>query len=344
MEEAVQSSEARPTVHLACSRGGHLDVLVRHQEAFDGCRIVWVTQRAARAERLRRDGAQVHVLGEWHGLRGLRGETLRTLWRSLGLVLRQRPRVVVTSGTGIVVPFCVMARLAGARLVFVETSARVGGASSSGRVLSRAAHDVIAQWDDMRTVYPGATIARTSVSEGLTSEPVTPGVGTFVVVGTHSQRFDRLLRMVDDAAARGVLPAPVTAQVGPSRQPMEHAETHELMTPQDMENGIRGARYVVCHAGTGTISTALRAGRRPLVMARLQRYAEHFDDHQQQIVDKLAAYDLVIPVGDEITPADLERADRPLRLPPELERLPLLVDVLADRVRGALAAAGQPAR
>jgi UDP-N-acetylglucosamine--N-acetylmuramyl-(pentapeptide) pyrophosphoryl-undecaprenol N-acetylglucosamine transferase len=326
--------EGRPFVVLACSSGGHLDVLLRHREAFDGCHEVWVVQQSARAEALRRDGAQVHILGEWHGLHAMGVETLRTLWRSLGLVLRQRPRLVVTSGTGIVVPYCLMARFAGARLVFVETAARVRSASSSGRVLSQVANEVIAQWEDMSRVYPQARIARASVVEGLDTEGRLGGTGTFVAVGTHSQAFDRLLEMVDRAAARGILPAPVTAQVGTSELHMEHAEARPLVTPHEMGGAIDHARYVVCHAGTGTIATALRAGHRPLVLGRLERYDEHFDDHQQQIVDKLAALDLVVPLGSEITQEDLDRADRPLRMPEELERLPLLVDCLREAGRG----------
>ena len=296
---------------------------------------MWVTQQSARAERLRRDGAAVYVLGEWQ--RAASGRTAaRTIWRSLGIVLRQRPRVVVTSGSGIVVPFCLLARATGARVVFVETSARIRGASSSGRVLSRVAHHVIAQWSDMQSVYPGATIARTSVVEGLSPEPAGEGSGTFVAVGTHSQPFDRLLEMVERAVDAGILPEPVTAQVGPSRQAMPCAEVRDFITPEEMELGIRAAQQVVCHAGTGTISTALRAGRRPLVLARLARHGEHFDDHQTQIVDKLAALDLVVPLGDEITASELARADRPLALPLELARLPLLDDCLRDRIEEAI--------
>jgi UDP-N-acetylglucosamine transferase subunit ALG13 len=336
---AQSPSHDRPVIHLACSRGGHFDLLFRQQDAFEGCRLVWVTQEARRAEQLRSAGAEVHVLGEWDRAR-LISASARAIWRSLRLVARQRPRVVVTSGSGIVVPFCVMARLTGARVVFVETAARVRDASSSGRVLSRIAQDVIAQWDDMQAVYPGAIIARTSVVEDLATDPAPGGTGTFVIVGTHSQPFDRLLRMVDDAVEAGVLPEPVTAQIGPSTYRMRHAEAHNFITPEEMGQGIRTARRVVSHAGTGTISTALRAGRRPLVLGRLARHGEHFDDHQQQIVDKLASYDLVVALGDRITASDLERADRPLRLPPELERLPRLVECLRERVQHSLLARG----
>jgi UDP-N-acetylglucosamine--N-acetylmuramyl-(pentapeptide) pyrophosphoryl-undecaprenol N-acetylglucosamine transferase len=308
-----------------------LDVLLRHQVAFASFRVVWVTQQSARADRLRAEGSEVHVLGEYHRSL-LRGAAVRALWRSLLLVLRDRPLLVVTSGSGLVVPFCVLARIAGAKVVFIETSARVRGASSSGRVLSRIAHEVVAQWEDMRAVYGCATIVRSSIVEGLRPTPATGGAGTFVAVGTHSQPFDRLLRTVDRAAGAGVLPAPVTAQIGPSRVGMRRVEARDFVTPQEMEASIAGARHVVCHAGTGTISTALRAGHRPLVLPRLERHGEHFDDHQQQIVDKLASLDLVVPIGEEITEEHLARADRPLRVPPELERLPLLVDCLRDRV------------
>jgi UDP-N-acetylglucosamine--N-acetylmuramyl-(pentapeptide) pyrophosphoryl-undecaprenol N-acetylglucosamine transferase len=243
----------------------------------------------------------------------------------------------VTTGSGIVVPFCVFARLAGARVVFVETAARVRGPSSSGRVLSRVAHRVVVQWDVMRAVYPGAVLVRSSVVQGMLSEQVGSGEGTFVGVGTHTQPFDRLLAMVDRAAAAGVVPAPVVAQTGPSGQPVRGSTSSRILAPEAMNQHIHSARYVVCHAGTGTISTALRAGRRPLVLPRLARFGEHYDDHQQQIVDKLAELDLVVPLDGEITPHDLARADRPLRMPPELEELPLLGDCLRDQL-GQLAA------
>jgi UDP-N-acetylglucosamine--N-acetylmuramyl-(pentapeptide) pyrophosphoryl-undecaprenol N-acetylglucosamine transferase len=336
--EAVSETETRcraPLIHLACSRGGHLDLLLRHRAAFQGCRVMWVTQRSARAARLREQGDRVYVLGEWD--RGsLWRTTMRTMRRSIGVLLRSRPRVVVTSGSGIVVPFCVMARVFGARVVFVETDACVVRATSSGRVLSRIAQDVIALWPEMQAVYPHATIARTTVVEGLRREPETVGEGTYVAVGTHSQPFNRLLRIVELAVEKGILPEPLTAQVGRSQQPMPHARVRDIITPEEFEAGINAARYVVCHAGTGTISTVLRAGRRPLVLPRLARYGEHFDDHQRQIVDKLADLDLVVPLEVEITEKDVTRALRPLSLPRETEQLPLLSDCLRGRVQHAV--------
>jgi UDP-N-acetylglucosamine--N-acetylmuramyl-(pentapeptide) pyrophosphoryl-undecaprenol N-acetylglucosamine transferase len=332
MPGALSASAADPrrVVHLACSRGGHLDLLLRLEGVLADRRLVWVTQESGRVADIRRAGGRVHVLGEYHGsLRGIAG----VVWRSIGVLLRERPRFVITSGSGIVVPFCLLARLTGAKVVFIETSARVRGASRSGRVLSRIANRVIVQWDEMRAVYPGAAVAQSSVLLGIAPQVSGDGAGTFLAVGTHSQPFDRIVELVDRAAGEGVLPQPVLAQVGVSTVAMRHGEAHGIITPEEMGDAVRRSRYIVTHAGTGTISTALRAGRRPLVLARTAAHGEHFDDHQQQIVDKLAELGLVVPLGDRITAADLEAADAPLPRPEDLPQHPSL----ADRMREALA-------
>jgi UDP-N-acetylglucosamine transferase subunit ALG13 len=333
-----------PVVHLACSAGGHLDLMLRLRGVFADRRVVWVTQHSARAKALRRAEAEVHILGEYSRslLRQSRAQAvlsaLRMIWYSARLLARDRPGLVVTTGSGITVPFCLLARMTGARVVFVETAARVCGPSNSGRVLSRIAHRVIVQWEGMCSVYRDAVLARSSVVEGLSPQRADRGEGTFVGVGTHTQPFDRLLRVVDRAATAGTLAGPLVVQTGPSAQPVHGADLSTVLAPETMSEHVRSARYVVCHAGTGTIATALRAGRRPLVLPRLERHGEHYDDHQQQIVDKLAALDLVVRLDGEITVDDLTRADRPLQVPSELEVLPRLADCLREQVRQLAAA------
>jgi UDP-N-acetylglucosamine--N-acetylmuramyl-(pentapeptide) pyrophosphoryl-undecaprenol N-acetylglucosamine transferase len=303
--------------------------MVRLERALSGRRIAWVIQQSARVDDLRRAGGRVHVLGEYHG--SLRGAA-PVLWRSLRIVLRERPRLVITSGSGIVVPFCLLARLTGAKIVFVETSAQVRSASRSGVVLSRIAHRVIAQWEEICDVYRGAVVAQASVLNGIATKLAEGGEGAFLSVGTHSQPFDRLVAMVDRAAEKGVLPQPVHAQVGVSRHLMRHGEARDFITPEEMAEAVTAARFVVTHAGTGTIEMALRAGRRPLVLARKGAHAEHFNDHQQEIVDKLAALGLVVPLEDQITPDDLAAAAAPLPRPEELPHWPPLADCLRAAV------------
>ena len=56
------------------------------------------------------------------------------------------------------------------------------------------------------------------------------------------------------------------------------------------------ADAVVCHAGSGTIRDAIRAGHRPIVVPRLARHGEHVNDHQLELVTALA--DRITPIGD----------------------------------------------
>jgi len=72
------------------------------------------------------------------------------------LVVRLRPRVVITTGAGMVVPFALLARLLGARLVFIETAACIDRPSHTGRILGRFASRVFVQWDELLAFYPGA--------------------------------------------------------------------------------------------------------------------------------------------------------------------------------------------
>jgi UDP-N-acetylglucosamine transferase subunit ALG13 len=331
MRRSRASKKASPVVHFACSGGGHLDLLLRVHHALDDRKHVWVVEQSYRIAALREEGAEVHSLGAYHRTSPL--AQLRAVWRTLRIFARERPQLVVTAGAGIVVLYCLLARLAGAYIVFIETSARVRGPSSSGRILSRLADHVIVQWEEMALVYPGAVVARTSTLDEFTESPSAAGQGVFVGVGTQWQPFDRLIAMVDRAAGEGHLPRPVFLQVGHSTYPVQHGETRTYITPSEMDEMMSAASYVICHAGVGTISAALRVGRRPLVLPRLSKHGEHWDDHQEQIVEKLADHDLVVRLGDEIRPEDLATAERPLMRSTHLGNFPPVTDCLRGHLR-----------
>jgi UDP-N-acetylglucosamine transferase subunit ALG13 len=79
---------------------------------------------------------------------------------------------------------------------------------------------------------------------------------------------------------------------------------------------MRAADVVVVHAGVASIVDAVRAGHRPIVVARRKHLGEHVDDHQLQIVAALERLGMVTPLGPTI---DLERgtaAPRDAQWPP----------------------------
>ena len=69
---------------------------------------------------------------------------------------RLRPRVVLTTGAGVAVPFAWIARLRGARVVYVESFTRIDGPSLSLRLIAPVADRVYAQWPELNRAFPRA--------------------------------------------------------------------------------------------------------------------------------------------------------------------------------------------
>lgn len=314
------------TLHLAASGGGHLDLLTWLDGALEGWDCVWVVPPTPRAAALKESGASVREIPDYGRSVTKFASNLLT---SIRTIVKERPRVVVTSGAGSVVAFALLARMLGAKVIFIETMARVRNPSASGRVLSRIASSVLVQWPEMKFVYPGSVVCRPALCEEVAPSD-NSGEGVFVAVGTHGDPFDRLLRMVDDAIGAGLMTGPVVAQAGVSTYRPRNYRTLPYLSPTAIEAATERARYVVCHAGSGLISSALRAGRRPLVVPRLRRHGEHFDDHQVQITERLADMGLVVPLDDAITAEKLRESEHALPYQAVMSELPSVEEALAE--------------
>jgi UDP-N-acetylglucosamine transferase subunit ALG13 len=67
----------------------------------------------------------------------------------------------------------------------------------------------------------------------------------------------------------------------------------EFMPYEEVVDTMAKADSVICHAGVGTIMTALKAGHTPVVIPRQAQHGEHVDDHQLDIATRFAERGLV---------------------------------------------------
>ncbi|MBI4021195.1 MAG: polysaccharide biosynthesis protein [Candidatus Aenigmarchaeota archaeon] len=132
---------------LASSAGGHLKELLQLRQVFEKRDHFFLTFRREDSKELR--GTVYFITDPKRSPTGV----LKNALQGLAVLLRERPDVVITTGAGVVVPFCILARLAGARLVFIESFCRVRQPSLTGRLLYPFASLFLVQWEDLLTAY-----------------------------------------------------------------------------------------------------------------------------------------------------------------------------------------------
>ena len=71
-------------------------------------------------------------------------------------MFREKPKVVVTTGALISFPFCLYGKLIGAKVVYIETFARVNDRSLTGRLVYPIADLFLVQWESLLEFYPKA--------------------------------------------------------------------------------------------------------------------------------------------------------------------------------------------
>jgi UDP-N-acetylglucosamine transferase subunit ALG13 len=129
-------------------------------------------------------------------------------------------------------------------------------------------------------------------------------------VGTHRQPFPRALDLVEPLARQGI---EVIVQHGSTvpRPDMPNTTWFELMAFDELVETMARADNVICHAGVGTIMTALQQGHTPVVIPRQARHDEHVDDHQLEIAMRFVERDLIRCVNSEtdLAPLLVPRSD-----------------------------------
>jgi UDP-N-acetylglucosamine transferase subunit ALG13 len=93
--------------------------------------------------------------------------------------------------------------------------------------------------------------------------------------------FERMVRETDRIA--GELDEQVVIQIGSTDYEPENCDYFRFIPRKDIEKYYIDARVVVCHAGSGSILTALEHDKPLVLVPRMKKYGEVFDDHQLEI-------------------------------------------------------------
>ncbi len=140
-------------VLVICSHGGHLTELLELLEAFEGYDLTFVTYHSSR-------DPEVRSRGRAYFLRNIGKNPVRmglAFLSALYIILRERPRVIVSTGSEIAIPFFWVGKLLRRRNIFIETCARVTNPSFTGRMVYPVSDLFLVQWEKLLDSYgPGA--------------------------------------------------------------------------------------------------------------------------------------------------------------------------------------------
>lgn len=76
--------------------------------------------------------------------------------KSLKIFHTEKPDVVICTGVLAMIPICLIAKLRGKRLVYIESFAKVTSGTMSGKLLYKFADQFYVQWEQMLKIYPKA--------------------------------------------------------------------------------------------------------------------------------------------------------------------------------------------
>lgn len=140
---------------FAASSGGHFEQLMMLRPLMEQYDSFVVTEKTAYT---------TDVMGiRTYYMKQVNREEKSCFWKllintckSLGLYFAEKPDVIICTGVLAMIPMCLICKLFGKKLIFIESFAKVTSPTLTGKLLYRFADQFYVQWPQMLEVYPKA--------------------------------------------------------------------------------------------------------------------------------------------------------------------------------------------
>lgn len=150
---------AQKTLCVGASSGGHmseLEALLAYQASWP-LQAQVVVATLGISESSLPSNARQYLIGECD--RNHPWQALKTLFRCFKVVWRERPDVVLTTGSMPLALFCLVAKLFRARIIWIDSISQIDRISMSGRLVKPFADLFLVQWPELEQRYPGTVYA-----------------------------------------------------------------------------------------------------------------------------------------------------------------------------------------
>jgi UDP-N-acetylglucosamine transferase subunit ALG13 len=126
----------------------------------------------------------------------------------------------------------------------------------------------------------------------------------FVTLGNQNFKFNRLLESIELLVKTGVIDEEVIVQNGYTEFKTDSMKLIKFLDKEEFLGHIAKAKFIVSHAGTGSIISCLKLGKKVIVAPRLKSFGEHIDNHQLEIANVFGKKNFIIGLKKDFS--DLE--------------------------------------
>ncbi len=151
----MRKEKKRIKICFAASAGGHYEQLMMLRplrERYDSFTLTEKTKYKADIESEKTYYLIQVNRKEWDCLLKMIVNAIR----SIVFFLHERPDIVICTGVLAMIPMCLLVKLTGGKLVYIESFAKVTSPTETGKFLYKYADQFYVQWETMLEFYPKA--------------------------------------------------------------------------------------------------------------------------------------------------------------------------------------------
>ena len=147
--------EKKKKLCFAASTGGHFEQLMMLRPLMGEYDSFILTEKTAYS--VAKEGDRVYYLSQVNRKeKSWFFAMIKNSFQSLGIFLKEKPDAIICTGVLAMIPMCLLCKLFGKKLIYLESFAKVTSPTETGKLLYKFADRFYVQWESMLEIYPNA--------------------------------------------------------------------------------------------------------------------------------------------------------------------------------------------
>ena len=146
----MSRSKEELRICVTASAGGHLSQLLKLSDIWKEHEVFYVSNLKSVTQKLQKLGC-CYITGECN-----RQHPIRILWvlkNCIKIILREKPNVIISTGAAPSCLLCIIGKMFGAKIVWIDSIANAERLSMSGRIIRPFANMIFTQWPEVAEKY-----------------------------------------------------------------------------------------------------------------------------------------------------------------------------------------------